>query len=52
VTVLRTWEAPHLLTMASGSEASLFPKFIKVGEWTPKLGIFDDPEGNEPEGES
>jgi hypothetical protein len=52
VSALRTWETPHLMVLASGSEASLFPKFIKVGEWTPRLGIFDDPDATEPEGDS
>lgn len=51
VTVLRMWEAPHLLTMASGSEATL--KYFKVGEriwWG--FPVFADDEGSETEGES
>jgi hypothetical protein len=47
-TPLRTWETPHLMTLASGSEATF--KFWKVGEFIPF--IFDDPEGTEPEGAS
>lgn len=51
VTVLRMWEAPHLLTMASGSEAT-----FKHYQWKEIIvfgfPVFADDEASDTEGAS